>query len=258
MGLYEYRPEEISGWLEPHFDMPPHLHAHMELIYPLDNHMQVTLNQERFVLNPGDIAVVFPNDIHKFKRLDTEGMLEIMIFSPSLLKHHKQMLMNYHPRVPFVRAKDVHPDVIYAMKMLPVELKKENFLMCTVFFELIMSRLIPLLDMEKNTEVHLFDEAHKAVIYLMEHFYEPMTLESAAAQIGISQYRLSRLFSNELGVSFTRYLRQLRVEKAKELLAGEESILNIAMSCGFETLRSFERAFMEINGVTPRDFRRMK
>lgn len=103
----------------------------------------------------------------------------------------------------------------------------------------------------------MFDATHKAVGYLMQNFHEAVTLDSLAAEIGLGKYQLSRLFARDLGISFPRYLRQLRVEKAKELLLSEdESISNIALACGFDTLRSLELAFKEMLDVTPRDFRK--
>ena len=129
--------------------------------------------------------------------------------------------------------------------------------LCPILFDLLMVRLMPLLTMQINTQNSPFDMTNRAAQYLMQHFDDPtLTLDTAAAALGISRFALSRLFTGQLELSFSQYLRYLRVERAKELLASPKlSILQIGLECGFNTPRSFERAFREQCGCSPRAFR---
>ncbi|MCL2487859.1 MAG: AraC family transcriptional regulator [Oscillospiraceae bacterium] len=257
MSLYEYRPQDISLRLGDVFDMPPHLHTHIEILYLIDGELQLSVSRRRSPMTSGDTAVVFPNAVHSFQARSTGGALEILIFSPTVLRQNRNLLAQYRPRDPVVRAADLHPDVRSAMQSLQAEIPAPDERLCPILFDLIMARLIPALTLEKNAETNRFDVTAQAVAYMTHHFQEPLTLDSVAEKLEISRYRLSRLFTRELGISFSRYLRQLRVSRAKELLlSGGGSVLDIGMDCGFGTLRSFERAFAEDCGVTPRDYRR--
>lgn len=260
MSIYEYRPQDFSLRMGDLFDMPPHLHSHMEILYLVEGEMQISINRERTVLHTGDLAVVFPNIIHSFKAMKEGGGLEILIFSPSLLRQNRSLLQQQHPRIPFVRRDRLHPDVRQAMASLLDEVDHADEQLCPILFELIMARILPLLCMEDNVEAGLFDMTNRAVGYLLNHFEDPsISLDSVAAELGINRYRLSRLFTGELGLSFTQYLRCLRVERAREYLTvSDRSVMRIGMDCGFNTLRSFERAFMQQCGCSPREYRQCR
>ncbi|MCL2488466.1 MAG: AraC family ligand binding domain-containing protein [Oscillospiraceae bacterium] len=113
----------------------------MEIVSPIDFDLQMTINRERYRMNPGDIAVVFPNEIHSFKKINEEGKLKIFIFSASLLKYHRNLLMHHHPENPVISAVAVHPNVRHVMDILLAELQKSvlNETVCTVLFELVIS-----------------------------------------------------------------------------------------------------------------------
>ncbi|WP_280830537.1 helix-turn-helix domain-containing protein [Mycolicibacterium frederiksbergense] len=78
-----------------------------------------------------------------------------------------------------------------------------------------------------------------------------------AAALGVSPYRLSRSFSNELGVSVTRYRNRVRVGRALELLqSGERTMADVAATLGFADQAHFSRTLREHTGYTPTTARR--
>ena len=83
-----------------------------------------------------------------------------------------------------------------------------------------------------------------------------MTLKQAAQALGMGRCRLSRLFTERLGIRFTAYVGALRVIEAKRLLDHTDlPIAEIAYACGFETSRTFNRVFLRECGTTPRQYR---
>ena len=57
------------------------------------------------------------------------------------------------------------------------------------------------------------------------------------------------------GIDFVTYLNMVRVEKAAELLKGTSlKITDIALRCGFDNVRTFNRVFKEVTGTTPSAF----
>jgi AraC-like DNA-binding protein len=87
---------------------------------------------------------------------------------------------------------------------------------------------------------------------------EGLTLASLAGAVGISSHQLSELINTRLGVGFSRYVRECRVNAAKTLLmsAPGRSILSIGMDTGFRSQSAFYAAFKEVTGQSPGDFRR--
>ncbi len=87
---------------------------------------------------------------------------------------------------------------------------------------------------------------------------EDLNLSALATELGISSHQLSELINSRLGVSFSRYIREQRVEAAKSLLLAndKQSVLSISLDTGFKSQSSFYAAFKEITGVSPGDFRK--
>ena len=93
--------------------------------------------------------------------------------------------------------------------------------------------------------------------YVSAHFREPLTLEALARALGVSRFHLSHVFSEKIGQGFSAYLASIRVDCACALLAGtNRSVTEIAAESGFESQRSFFRAFGARCGMTPLAYRR--
>jgi AraC-like DNA-binding protein len=86
---------------------------------------------------------------------------------------------------------------------------------------------------------------------------EDLSLNSLAAEIGLTGHQLSELINSRLGMGFSRYVRERRVEAAKALLlsAPSQSILSVSLDTGFRSQSAFYAAFKELTGQSPGDFR---
>ena len=257
MTFYEYRPQELFISRGCVFNVLPHVHSQLEILHILEGSMEATVNRQKQILTPGDMSVAFPNVMHSCKTLVWSGTVQLLIFSPAYLPHHNRTLLRHHPISPFIPKDKVHQDVVYTMDSLLRENENPDKSVCSALLNLMMTRILSVLRLEPNHEANAFDLTHKAVGFLLRHYQESITLESAARHLDVSPCKLSRVFTEQLDTTFTRYLRQLRVEKAKELLLTENlPIQDIAMDCGFGTFRSFNRTFAEFCHTTPRQYRR--
>jgi AraC-like DNA-binding protein len=99
--------------------------------------------------------------------------------------------------------------------------------------------------------------AVEAAIWLDEHAHEPVDLEGAAREVGLSPFHFLRLFARVVGVTPHQYLVRARLRRAARLLADSaRSITDIALDVGFGDLSNFVRTFHRAAGVSPRGFRR--
>ena len=91
---------------------------------------------------------------------------------------------------------------------------------------------------------------------LQERFFEATSLDAAALALGLSRRRFTQLFREVTQSSWLNFVRRLRVEHAKHLLAQtDRTVLSIAFECGFEDLSTFYRAFKREAGSSPNQFR---
>jgi AraC-like DNA-binding protein len=80
----------------------------------------------------------------------------------------------------------------------------------------------------------------------------PPTLESLGQEVGCSPFHLSRIFSREVGLTIPQFLRNLRMERAAELLrSGRYNVTEAATEVGYSSLSHFSKAFCETIGCCP-------
>ena len=92
--------------------------------------------------------------------------------------------------------------------------------------------------------------------HLLENYAEPITVAQAAAILGMSEFRFMRFFKKATGMTFVKYLTQMRLAHAYRLLAGSgRSIAEIAAAVGFSDQSYFDRRFRQQFGETPRQAR---
>ncbi|WP_255570391.1 helix-turn-helix transcriptional regulator [Cohnella sp. CFH 77786] len=86
---------------------------------------------------------------------------------------------------------------------------------------------------------------------------EELSLETVAARFFFSPNYLSMLFKNHLGVTFTKYLSEVRLKKSAELLEHRDlKVYEIAAKTGFKDEKYFHRVFKSRFGLTPDEYRK--
>lgn len=93
--------------------------------------------------------------------------------------------------------------------------------------------------------------------YADAHFNQQITLKELSKLYFLNEKYAGRLFQNQVGLSFHRYLAQKRLSHAGNLLKNsEKSILNIALESGFNSISYFNRLFYQEFHVTPGAYRK--
>ncbi|HSD11111.1 MAG TPA: AraC family transcriptional regulator [Candidatus Binatia bacterium] len=96
-----------------------------------------------------------------------------------------------------------------------------------------------------------------AALWIDEHSHEPIGLEGAAKEAGLSSFHFLRVFAKVLGVTPHQYLVRSRLRHAAALLIDNaRSITDVALDVGFGDLSNFVRTFHRAAGVSPRGFQR--
>ncbi len=97
----------------------------------------------------------------------------------------------------------------------------------------------------------------QAADYLTRHCEEEVPLGQVAELCRLSASRFRELFGRYFGCSPRLYLRRARIRRAKSLLMGSDlNVSEIALRCGFANVHNLSRAFREVEGLSPRQYRR--
>jgi AraC-like DNA-binding protein len=96
------------------------------------------------------------------------------------------------------------------------------------------------------------ERVEQACAILKRDLENPPSLEMLATQVGCGTFHLSRIFSQQVGQTVPQYLRQLRLERAAQLLReGKHNVTEAAIAVGYSSLSHFSKAFWETYGCCP-------
>jgi AraC family transcriptional regulator len=96
------------------------------------------------------------------------------------------------------------------------------------------------------------ERVEKVAALLRKNLAQPPPLEEIGRAVGCSTFYLSRTFSAATGTTIPQYLRQLRMERAAELLkSGKFNVTETALEVGYSSLSHFSHAFHETFGCCP-------
>jgi AraC-like DNA-binding protein len=92
----------------------------------------------------------------------------------------------------------------------------------------------------------------RVIRYMTAHYSERVTVKMMADMVSLNPTYLGLLFRREMGVTFNRFLMQIRVKNAENMLAGGEyKEGNIAEACGFTDMSHFHKQYKLIRGFPP-------
>ena len=94
--------------------------------------------------------------------------------------------------------------------------------------------------------------------FIQQHYQESLRLEDVSNAVGFNATYFSAMFKKETGQNFMDYLTELRMNKAKELLCGDEcSVQDVAEQVGYRDLKYFSRLFKKTTGISPSDYKKL-
>lgn len=127
----------------------------------------------------------------------------------------------------------------------------------------LFSRLKPLLAVEESQEEELppseTGKFHDILNYLDEHLDQKLTLQQISDTFFLNRNYICNLFRRELDCTFSHYLTELRLKKARAfLLHTNLTITEISARCGFSDEFYFNKVFKKSEGISPGLYRQLK
>jgi AraC family transcriptional regulator len=107
-----------------------------------------------------------------------------------------------------------------------------------------------------STEQDYRERIVRTLVFIQAHLDEELELERVAAVAAFSPFHFHRIFRGLVGEPLKEHVRRLRLERAAgSLKRADEPIVDLAFQAGFETHESFTRAFKDMFGVSPSEYR---
>jgi AraC-like DNA-binding protein len=109
--------------------------------------------------------------------------------------------------------------------------------------------------MGRPPKIWLYQRIVKAMLYMEEHYAEPIMLDKISDAASFSEFHFIREFKKIYGKSPKQYLSSVRISKAKLLLEEGMSVSEACHAAGFESLSSFSTLFRKHIGLSPSAYR---
>lgn len=249
---------------------PVHWHSAVELIYILNGNAKITIEGKDYPVVAGEFVVIDSNLLHEF-RCKGESMMVLIHFSRSSMKNFIPDLDSCHLRCTRAELRkeqlEAYLDICELLKKLPplyvmhptgYRLKSQAIAM-EVFFELVNQFAGTGEPVQKPEKRENLERLEKMIEYIELHHTEPISLEEISSHFYLSREYFSRFFRKNMGVTFTKYVNQVRLMHIyQEICNTGAGIMELAEKHGFTNYKLFNKMFHEVYGCTPREVRRKK
>ena len=117
-------------------------------------------------------------------------------------------------------------------------------------------RLLPHVEAPKIASSAI-NHLERAKAYIHEHLEEDLKVADVAKRAGVRTQQLQQIFRESLDMTYSTYLTTVRIQKAKELLAGtDQPITEITFEVGYNDSNYFSTAFRKHEGISPSQYRK--
>ena len=263
MAYFEMRSSQLEVILIRQILIAPmHIHDLLEVVYCRNGELDITIDDVNYRLERSDVAVICPLVVHSYNvsaRNGVDGV--IFIVNTALYPALSDMLSDACPVSPVIRSRGISGAAFYALSALcnicENPLGSGSELKSIAWLGVALTELCTQMTMAERT-LSARDTIMRTILYLQRNFRQPLTLNQAAAATGTSPNYLSALFSKQLRISFHTLLNAMRLNHALDMLRHSDlPVTDICYDCGFSSLRTFNRVFMDSFGMTPRQLRSM-
>ncbi|QPC80530.1 AraC family transcriptional regulator [Phototrophicus methaneseepsis] len=238
----------------------PHAHDYFVLGIIETGLQSFTYGHDRLVTSPGSLIIINPGEVHTGEAAISEGFTYRALYPSVALMASIADAFHIKPthipsfsggvaedRQLFYWIRQLHHRSEYAPDSLALEEQ------LTHFFIALIQRYTQLPYGLKH-----YNTAPGAIAtvcdYLEAHYEQNITLETLADLVHISPYHLARLFQRHTGISPHKYLENIRIRHAEQLLTMDMPIADVAFATGFSSQSHLTRTFKQILGTTPGEF----
>jgi len=221
-----------------------HMQYSFEFFYVKKGEVLCTVEDETYPLQEGDGVLVLPNQPHSYHTPVFSDAV-MLIFDPIYVNEFYKYTRDKEFVRPVFQPDDTplraFPDSkdVFAWKSLLYSLCAQANKQCT------MRQAA-----RKNNEL-----IEKVLFYIRDNLDDKLRLEQLAEELGYSYHYMSNCIRDNFGVNFCTLVNQYRIDLAATLLRTTDmTMTQVAGKSGFSTIRSFNRVFKQIHGITPSQF----
>ncbi|MCR5156743.1 MAG: AraC family transcriptional regulator [Butyrivibrio sp.] len=245
-----------------------HWHSAIEVMYILEGEVDITVNGSTTELLPGDVFLVDSAIPHSTKSLNGNKAVLIQLPYPLLERYipdlnSRRFELNCKSDNPIVRTKVLQLIEIIKQMQVVFEVKPEgeilrfNSLLFEFMFQIYHNFSEEVSDTDSRKETKTFGRIQNILDYLDNNYASQISLDEIASVACFQKEYFCHFFKKQMGITYTRYLNDLRLAKIRKDLAETDLPLkDILEKHGFTNYKLFRKMFNETFGCTPVAYRK--
>ena len=248
-----------------------HWHNEMEFLVVMQGHLLFRIEDKSYYLHPGEGIFIPPGLLHSAENLGkTQIQFRAFVLSPDFIIssfdtyfYHQYILPILHNNLPFVlKLQDSvfwQQDILeclnkifYSSSMGELGIRGQALLIWEQLFQHHIKVL------HTNTTYRKFSVQLAPIFsYIHENYDQPITLKELSSIAYLSEGEFCRSFKHLTGMTAFHYLIRYRILQSCEALSQtNKKIADIALSCGFNNISYYNRAFIKLMNMTPSAYRK--
>ncbi len=250
---------------------PIHWHDAAEFVLAMEDGCVYRVGESKHHLMAGDLLLIWPRELHELIHKPVGGTI-IIQFSAGLLESNRDLAVSGHMLAPFhLLSRAEHPDLterLAGMMRDALDIYASGDFYRETRCKLLVYEMLLLLVEHSHTakisnlnitnfSVEAWKRIQQACACIDANYTDDIRQSDVAATVNLSPCYFSRLFKRYVQQSFPEYLARVRVHEAVRLLFGTDlPITECAYQAGFQSITVFNKSFLEITGMTPREYRK--
>lgn len=241
-----------------------HLHSEWELILVLENTLTVRNGQAIYLVEPGQMILINPDEPHEFQRTETGCTFACMQVSPRILPVSARLQVEGCLLHRYLLPEEMEDITGLFLDILRKYLRQEEqyglycVAQCCMIFYRLLSK-VPSRELTPVQAMHM-DKRNallkRLVRFVDENYTEKIKLSDFAKAEGYTVTYLSHYIKASMNQTFQEYVTSVRLNCARNMIAaGRKRMLDVCMESGFSDYRYFCKAFRQQYNMTPETYR---
>jgi AraC-like DNA-binding protein len=255
----------LSIYSNKDFTYRAHWHTEFELAYVESGSTYICINNERRKLVKGDLSICSSGDIHYYENAHFSSNIILLVFKPEFFGFSSNWPDTREFKSPFFQKGDINSsdlnkirEILYSI----IEEKRDKKDYYELFVKAKVNELCASLlrylptnerDIKKqNIAFSKLKTMQDILLYIENNFTDTISLKALADKFNMDPFNLSKKFNSITGSNLKTYINTLRVSKAENIIiSSKKPLIDIAMECGFDSIRTFNRTYKTIKGHVP-------
>jgi len=229
-----------------------HFHSQIELYMITDGEMEVCVNSCRRLLKKGEMSVALSYDAHAYRTPD-ESKSSVLIIPLYMCEEFNTAIKHKRVTNPFI----CNAKAVEKIRNCAMEIRRDdiNEVELMGYIYVILGIVMDNIGFEETAGSPDHSLSSRILFYISENYRKEITLASIAAEFGYSRSYISRYFKSCFNIGINRYITVIRLKNALALMhENRYSITYCALESGFNSMRTFYRAFTDEFGCSPREY----